>query len=71
MILAEKARFVQGIIYSPTVRGIQFHPEESPEEGIDFLKRKQVYQNNPGVLSASKNYVEWKIFGNFIKMLKF
>jgi len=69
-ILAENDNCVQAILYQPTVRGIQFHPEESPESGIEFLKNTQGYRGIDHTFKGSNKYHELIIFPNFVDMVK-
>jgi GMP synthase-like glutamine amidotransferase len=69
-ILAENENCVQAILYQPTVRGIQFHPEESPESGIEFLKNTQRYRDIVHTFKIPEKYQEWVIFPNFVSMVK-
>lgn len=55
-ILAENKKCVQAIRYQPTVRGVQFHPEESSANGIELLK--------------TEKHQVWIIFSNFVNMAK-
>jgi GMP synthase-like glutamine amidotransferase len=67
-ILAENEKCVQAILYQPTVRGLQFHPEESPERG------REQSQKTKGEAVHTFNVPEkrraWIIFRNFVKMVK-
>ena len=67
-ILAENEKCVQAILYQPTVRGLQFHPEESPERGREqFQKTKGKSVHTFNVTEKSR---AWIIFRNFVKMVK-
>jgi len=69
-ILAENERCVQAILYQPTVRGIQFHPEATAERGRERSLKSQKYREpvhtgkTPEISRASI------IFPNFVKMVK-
>jgi len=69
-ILAENVTCVQAILYQPTVRGLQFHPEESPESGIERLKKSCRYSEIVHTFTVPDKYQEWVIFRNFVNMVK-
>jgi len=69
-ILAENENCVQAILYQPTVRGIQFHPEVSPESGLESLKNTKRYRDIVQTFKVPEKYQEWVIFPNFVKMVK-
>lgn len=69
LILARSERFIQSVVYAPRVRGIQFHPEDSPESGMIFLQKSEKYGDEESK-SPPQNYVEWKIFSNFVFMVE-
>jgi len=64
-ILARDNRCIQAVLYKDNVYGIQFHPEESPESGLEFLKKSGVHISD---LQIPEKYDEWKIFRNFADM---
>ena len=69
-ILALNDNCPQAILYQPTVYGIQFHPEETPESGLEFLRKTRRYGKIAHTFSRPKKYVEWRIFKNFVAMTK-
>jgi GMP synthase-like glutamine amidotransferase len=69
-ILAENERCVQAILYQPTVRGIQFHPEETPERGRECSPKPKRYREPVHTDKAPKIYQASDIFPNFVKMVK-
>ena len=81
-ILARDENCVQAVKYSRRVFGIQFHPEESPKTGLDYLKF--AYEKSDGAERAAmieggihqamspeyvpQSYEEKIIFKNFVDM---
>jgi GMP synthase-like glutamine amidotransferase len=68
-VLAENESCVQAILYKPNVRGIQFHPEDSPESGLEFLKKTKNFKDMADTLPRPDEYREWIIFQNFVNMI--
>ena len=68
-ILAENENCVQAILYQPTVRGIQFHPEESLKSGMELLKSAKRCRGLDNAFKIPDRYLGWVIFPNFINMI--
>ncbi|MFH1425040.1 MAG: type 1 glutamine amidotransferase [archaeon] len=66
-ILARNENGVQAIEYAENVYGIQFHPEESPESGMEYLRTDPHCENFEAAIRVIPNeYIERGIFENFI-----
>lgn len=68
-ILAENETCVQAILYQPTVRGIQFHPEESPAKGIELLTHSHESRGIDHTFKGSNKHHQLRIFPNFVNMI--
>jgi GMP synthase-like glutamine amidotransferase len=69
-ILAENENCVQAILYQPTVRGIQFHPEKSPESGLEFLRKTERLRDQVHSYQVPEKYQARIIFTNFVNMVR-
>jgi GMP synthase-like glutamine amidotransferase len=52
------------------VYGIQFHPEDTPESGLEFLKSTKMYGTTAENFSRPEIYSEWQIFRNFVELIE-
>jgi GMP synthase-like glutamine amidotransferase len=69
-VLAESRNCIQAVKYSDTIYGIQFHAEESPESGKEYLKTDRKCENyDEASALAPEEYIEWKIYRNFIDII--
>jgi len=68
-VLAANETCVQAILYQPTVRGLQFHPEEPPTNGIDFVYTAQGYGGIDHTFNGSHKHLPLLIFRNFVNMI--
>jgi GMP synthase-like glutamine amidotransferase len=68
-ILAENDQCVQAILYQPTVRGIQFHPEAPLERERDRVPKPKRDSDRSHTFQVPEQYRARAIFPNFVKMI--
>jgi GMP synthase-like glutamine amidotransferase len=69
-ILAKSDNCVQAVKYSPNIYGVQFHAEDSPESGVEYLQNDPHCKDFESATALKPSeYVEWKVFKNFLDLI--
>ena len=70
-VLAGNENGVQAVRYAENVWGVQFHAEETPESGVEFLRNDPKCTDFESAVRLRPNiYIEGRVFDNFIGIVE-
>ena len=70
-ILAKTPNCIQAVRYNNITYGVQFHAEETPKSGTEYLENDPHCEDfHEAIKLKPKEYTEWQIFKNFLDATK-